>query len=188
MLQRCDRCGRFRFIPSELCTCGSAQYTWTPIAGTGEVYTYTVVHRAPTPAYQADAPYVIAHVTMDEGPRMISTLVGSDPGRGHDRDARRDHLRRRHARPDPLPLQADRDRPGDRCPGRLSGPLSFAPCAAFAASSRPRGFVIVHALPCAFVHLDAPPALAYASTYCQCPRDVPGGYSCECTSNQIGRM
>ena len=79
LLQRCDRCGRFRFIPSELCTCGSAQYTWTPIAGTGEVYTYTVVHRAPTPAYQADAPYVIAHVTMDEGPRMISTLVGSDP-------------------------------------------------------------------------------------------------------------
>ena len=56
------------------------QYTWTPIAGTGEMYTYTVVHRAPTPAYQADAPYVIAHVTLDEGPRMISTLVGCDPG------------------------------------------------------------------------------------------------------------
>jgi len=78
-LQRCDRCGRLRFIPSELCPCGSAEATWTPIAGTGEIYTYTVVHRAPTPAYQADAPYVIAHVTMDEGPRMISTLIDCDP-------------------------------------------------------------------------------------------------------------
>ena len=82
-LQRCDACGAFRFIPSELCQCGSATSTWTPIAGTGEVYTYTVVHRAPTPAYQADAPYVIAHVTVDEGPRMISNLIGCDPGDVH---------------------------------------------------------------------------------------------------------
>ena len=33
----------------------------------------------PTPAYQAMAPYVIAHVTMAEGPRMISTVVGCEP-------------------------------------------------------------------------------------------------------------
>jgi uncharacterized OB-fold protein len=78
-LQRCDDCGAFRFIPTELCSCGSAASTWTPIAGTGEVYTYTVVHRAPTPAYQADAPYVIAHVTLAEGPRMIANVVGVDP-------------------------------------------------------------------------------------------------------------
>ncbi len=78
-LQRCDGCGRFRFIPSEICSCGSTAATWTPIAGTGVIYTYTVVHRAPTPAYQVDAPYVIAHVTVDEGPRMIATLVGVAP-------------------------------------------------------------------------------------------------------------
>ncbi len=78
-LQQCRRCGQFRFVPSELCPCGSPEYSWAPIAGTGEVYTYTIVHRAPTPAYQQDAPYVIAHVTMDEGPRMISNVVGCDP-------------------------------------------------------------------------------------------------------------
>lgn len=78
-LQRCDACPRFRFVPCELCRCGSAASTWTPIAGTGEVYTYTVVHRAPTAAYQADAPYVIAHVTIDEGPRLISNLIGCPP-------------------------------------------------------------------------------------------------------------
>lgn len=82
-LQRCDRCGRFRFVPSERCTCGSLNATWTAIAGTGEVYTYTVVHRAPTPWYQERTPYVITHVTLEEGPRMISTLVECDPGSVH---------------------------------------------------------------------------------------------------------
>ena len=79
VMQRCDECNAYRFIPSELCPCGSLAATWSPIAGTGEVYTFTVVHRAPTPAYQADVPYVIAHVTVDEGPRMISVLIGCDP-------------------------------------------------------------------------------------------------------------
>jgi uncharacterized OB-fold protein len=79
-LQRCDDCGRYRYIPMEICPrCGSGACTWTPISGRGEVYTYTVVHRAPTPAYQEDVPYVIAHVTMSEGPRMISNLVGVEP-------------------------------------------------------------------------------------------------------------
>ncbi len=73
-IQRCDDCGTFRFIPREICRCGSFAATWTPVAGTGEVYTYTVVHRAPTPEYQADAPYVIAHVTLNEGVRMIGWL------------------------------------------------------------------------------------------------------------------
>lgn len=79
-LQRCDGCGTFRFIPTEICArCRSEAATWTPVSGRGVVYTFTVVHRAPTPAYQADAPYVIAHVELEEGPRMISNLVGVDP-------------------------------------------------------------------------------------------------------------
>jgi uncharacterized protein len=79
-LQRCDQCGTFRFIPTEICArCGSEDATWTLISGRGVVYTFTVVHRAPTPAYQAEAPYVIVHVEMEEGPRMISNLLGVDP-------------------------------------------------------------------------------------------------------------
>lgn len=79
-LQKCSDCGAFRFIPLELCPhCHSEAAEWTPISGRGEVYTYTIVHRAPTPAYQADAPYVIAHVTLEEGPRMISNLIGIAP-------------------------------------------------------------------------------------------------------------
>ena len=79
-LQRCDECGKLRFIPSERCPqCGSPNANWTAVQGTGEVYTYTIVHRAPTPAYQADVPYAIVHVTLDEGPRVISTMVDCAP-------------------------------------------------------------------------------------------------------------
>ena len=79
-VQRCDQCGRFRYIPKELCpNCHTEGATWTPISGHGEVYTYTVVRRAPTPAFQEEAPYAIAHVTMDESFRMISRVVRIDP-------------------------------------------------------------------------------------------------------------
>jgi uncharacterized protein len=76
-VQRCDSCGRFRYVPKEICAhCHSRSSTWTPIDGSGEVYTYTVVRRAPTPAYQSEAPYAIVHVTMREGFRMIGSTTG----------------------------------------------------------------------------------------------------------------
>jgi uncharacterized OB-fold protein len=78
-VQKCES-GHLRFIPTEICgNCGSEAWTWEPVSGRGRVYTYTVVHRGPTPAYQKDAPYVIAHVELDEGARMISNLIGCDP-------------------------------------------------------------------------------------------------------------
>lgn len=79
-VQRCDDCGTYRYIPQDLCPrCQGERCTWTPISGLGDVYTYTVVRRAPTPAYQAEAPYVLAHVTMAEGFRMVASLTGVDP-------------------------------------------------------------------------------------------------------------
>ena len=78
-VQRCGN-GHLRFIPTEICPrCGSQGWTWQQVGGCGKIYTFTVVHRAPTPAYQADAPYVLAHVELDEGPRMIGTLIRCDP-------------------------------------------------------------------------------------------------------------
>ena len=79
-VQKCDDCGTLRYVPKEICAhCGGLGAAWTPLSGRGRVYTYTVIHRGPTPAYQADAPYVIAHVEMEEGPRVISNLIGCAP-------------------------------------------------------------------------------------------------------------
>lgn len=79
-IQQCSQCGTMRFIPREICPhCHSGDCEWALISGRGEIYTYTVVHRAPTPAYQADAPYAIVHVTLEEGPRMIANMTGIAP-------------------------------------------------------------------------------------------------------------
>ena len=79
-VQRCDDCGTFRYIPKERCpACQSARASWVAISGRGEVYTYTIVHRAPTPAYQAEAPYAIVHLTMEEGFRMVANMHGVAP-------------------------------------------------------------------------------------------------------------
>ncbi|KLO46678.1 hypothetical protein ABW17_02245 [Mycobacterium nebraskense] len=79
-IQRCTSCGAFRHVPKEICAkCHSLSFSWAPISGRGVVYTYTIVHRAPTPAYQAAAPYAIVYAAMDEGFRMIGTMAGGDP-------------------------------------------------------------------------------------------------------------
>jgi hypothetical protein len=42
-------------------------------AGVGTVYSFTVVHRAPHPAFVT--PYVVAIVTLDEGFEMLANLA-----------------------------------------------------------------------------------------------------------------
>jgi uncharacterized OB-fold protein len=52
---------------------------WQPASGRGEVHSFTVVHRAPSPAFAADVPYVIAIVASREGPHLMTRLVGIEP-------------------------------------------------------------------------------------------------------------
>jgi hypothetical protein len=47
--------------------------------GKGVVYTYTIVHRAPSRPFEPDVPYTVALVDLAEGCRMISNIVGASP-------------------------------------------------------------------------------------------------------------
>jgi uncharacterized OB-fold protein len=38
-----------------------------------------VVHRAPSPAFAAELPYVVAIVEVEEGPRLMSSVVNCAP-------------------------------------------------------------------------------------------------------------
>lgn len=49
-------------------------------SGRGRVYSYAVYHVAFDPAFQEDLPYIVALVDLEEGPRIVSNLVGCDPG------------------------------------------------------------------------------------------------------------
>jgi len=49
------------------------------LAGRGTLYTYAVYHRAYHPGFADDIPYVTAVVALDEGPHLLSNLVGYTP-------------------------------------------------------------------------------------------------------------
>jgi uncharacterized OB-fold protein len=57
--------------------CYRQSLEWTPVSGRGSVYSYSVVHRAQTPAFQV--PYVVAIVELAEGPRMLTSIVDVKP-------------------------------------------------------------------------------------------------------------
>ncbi len=77
-LQKCEACGAFRWTPQWLCTkCHSLDFVWTEVSGRGTVYSFSVVHRPPLPGFKA--PYVVATVELDEGPYMLTNIIGCDP-------------------------------------------------------------------------------------------------------------
>jgi len=74
--QRCQACGQAQFYPRSLCTaCQATDLGWETSAGLGTVFTFTVNHRPPTPAFKDDVPYVIALVDLDEGFRMMLNVI-----------------------------------------------------------------------------------------------------------------
>lgn len=77
LLQHCRDCGAKQFFPRFLCTsCGSDNMDWVEASGKGTVHSFTVVHRAAFPEFQAQTPYIVALVDLEEGPRMMTNIVG----------------------------------------------------------------------------------------------------------------
>lgn len=79
MVQRCRDCGSLRFFPRYLCTtCASDATEWVEVSGRGRVHTFTVINRPPSPEFAALVPYVVALIDLEEGPRMLTNIVGED--------------------------------------------------------------------------------------------------------------
>ena len=80
VMQRCTRCGNWIHFPREQCpVCFSQALEWAPVSGKGRVYAFTNVHQAQHPAFQEEAPYCFAIVQLDEGPRMVTSIVECSP-------------------------------------------------------------------------------------------------------------
>jgi uncharacterized protein len=75
-LQRCDDCQHVYFPPRPFCpSCSSRTVSVFKASGNARLLSYVINYR-PHPAW--DAPYSIAIVELDEGPRMMSNIVGCD--------------------------------------------------------------------------------------------------------------
>ena len=84
LLQRCVDCRDFRFPPSERCpACLSAAVEWVPASGRGTVWSWIRMWQRYYPAFDAERPYVVAYVELEEGPRLMTTLVDCAPEEIH---------------------------------------------------------------------------------------------------------
>ena len=73
LVKKCNACGELHYYPRSICPfCFSADTAWVAASGKGTIYSYSVMRRVPVP-------YVVAYVTLAEGPTMITNIVDCDP-------------------------------------------------------------------------------------------------------------
>jgi len=80
VVQRCRGCGTYRFPAREICSnCLGREAEWVEVSGYGEVFSFNVMHQVYHPAFADEVPYAVVLVKLDEGPKMVSNLVGVAP-------------------------------------------------------------------------------------------------------------
>ena len=79
VLPRCAACSQLIWYPRRYCPfCASTSVAWEAISGHGTLYSFTVIRRG-AGAYRDAAPYVVAYVELDEGPRVLTNIVTDEP-------------------------------------------------------------------------------------------------------------
>ena len=80
LMPRCDACGTHWFPPTLLCpSCSTKKWSWTAVSGRGRIFSYVVYHRIYHPGFADEIPYAVAVIQLDEGPRLVSNVIGVAP-------------------------------------------------------------------------------------------------------------
>ena len=74
-LQRCPRDGYFFYPRSRCPKCLGDDWEWETVSGRGEVHAFTIDRIGHDPALGPMAPFAIAIVELEEGPRMTANVV-----------------------------------------------------------------------------------------------------------------
>jgi uncharacterized OB-fold protein len=71
--RRCTACQQALGYGEQRCPCGSGHVDWVPATGHARLHSFVVYQRAYDPAFPP--PHQVAHVELDEGPRLIARLL-----------------------------------------------------------------------------------------------------------------
>src|SRR5689334_20949329 len=75
VVQNCQACGHSQFPPRAVCLrCRGDQLGWREASPFGTIFSFSIAHRAPTPAFKHELPYVVALVELDDGPLMMMNI------------------------------------------------------------------------------------------------------------------
>lgn len=73
LIKRCGSCGEAHYPPRGPCPfCHAPETAWEEASGTGRIYSFSIMRVGP------GAPYAIAYVELDEGPRMLTNIVAAE--------------------------------------------------------------------------------------------------------------
>lgn len=76
-LPYCLACEQAFYPPQHRCPrCLSDRIDWRRVSGRGRVYSWIVMHQVYDPSFKESAPYAVAIVELEEGPRLVTNLVG----------------------------------------------------------------------------------------------------------------
>ena len=79
MYQVCKETGKAVGLPCAVSPfVPGGELVWKQASGTGRVASYSIVHRASTPAFREHVPFVLALVDFDEGFRLMLNVIGED--------------------------------------------------------------------------------------------------------------
>jgi uncharacterized OB-fold protein len=77
-LQQCDDCSTVRYPPAPNCAhCLSMATTWKPLSGRGKILSWVIFHKQYFDNFPT--PYNSVAVQLEEGPIVISNLIGEEP-------------------------------------------------------------------------------------------------------------
>lgn len=76
LLPKCNDCSAIIWYPRAFCpACSSTSTAWIEASGRGTVYSFSITRKG-AGAWAEVGPYVIAYVELEEGPRVLSNIVG----------------------------------------------------------------------------------------------------------------
>ncbi len=75
----CSKCGKWHFPARLICECGGREFETRAMRRTGKILTHTVIRVAPK-AFGDQAPFAVAVVEMDDGPRITTQVVDCAAG------------------------------------------------------------------------------------------------------------
>jgi hypothetical protein len=76
-LQKCLSCEHVWFPTYANCPqCLGAKYEWALMSGRGKVWSWVIFHRSYFRSYDLDVPYNVAYIELEEGPKIMSNIVG----------------------------------------------------------------------------------------------------------------
>jgi len=79
-VQRCDACADLHYPGSPVCPkCLSEAQSWVPVSGRGTLLSWVRFHRAYWDGFRQDLPYLVALVGLEEGPLLMTNIVGAAP-------------------------------------------------------------------------------------------------------------